>query len=85
MIPVDDDSLRLVEEAIRSALRQDDPDEDPIRVEGFSLNQLLDFWSGVDRSQLVTEDAVRVYRDPVLGTDDLILALVAEVRRLRMV
>lgn len=92
-VPVDDEALNLLESALDYHFGSErDENGDPIGVGEFSLYQLLDFWSGYDPS--MEEEVVDngedggarlvVYRGgPVLTSKDVMLALIAEVRRLR--
>lgn len=84
-VPVDDNALNLLESALDYHFNGEDENGDPIGVGEFSLYQLLEFWSGYDEALLEPEDfGGSVYRGgPVLGTKDVIQALIAEIRRLR--
>lgn len=85
-VPLDDDSLRLLEEAIDCHVVDVDIDGTHIYSGEFTLHRLLEFWSGYDRT-LVEDDGVSdvsIYRGgPLLSETDVIRALIAEVRTLR--
>jgi hypothetical protein len=75
--PVDDETLDLLDRALR-------PDEtSPVS----SLGAFLTFMSemgGSDPAAVESEsDGIRVMRDPSYHPNDLVLALVGEIRRLR--
>lgn len=90
-VPVDEVSLKLLETALDYHFKGIDDEGNPIGVGEFSLHRLLDLWSGYDSSLEEVEDdgsesglVMTVYRGgPVLTSKDVILALIAEVRRLR--
>lgn len=83
-VPVDDMSLGLMLEAMNTAYDCDE-DGNHVLVGGtITMNQLLNFWSGYDKTQEVDEsDNMSVYPHPVLHRDDIIRALIEEVRTLR--
>lgn len=79
VVPVDEDSLRLLTEALDSVIM-----EDGSRTGEFSLHRLLEFWSGYDETQLTQVDEdVFVYEGVLLHPNDIIRALVNEIRNLR--
>ncbi len=91
--PVDDVTLALVEHAMGARLIFDGTEDGP-KVVGadMSMPALLDFLSGYDPAKvvpLVLEDGHEVdgwteyVGGPIYGRDDIIAALIAEVRRLR--
>lgn len=73
-VPVDDTSLALIEDALNASLELDNDGEPVVIGAAFSMNRLLEFWSG----------DVRHDRLPVLlHRDDIIRALIGEIRRIR--
>ena len=86
-VPVDDVSLGLLETALEWRIVSVDEEGNPVGSGEFSLNRLLNLWSGYDPAlEEVDEDNphITVYRGgPVLSSKDVMLALIAEVRRLR--
>lgn len=92
-IPLDDASLDLIEHALGGALEHDeDAGEDRLVGADFSLHRLLDFWANHEPTTEPVGQAmwggelVDVYDDtdsPAFHPNDLIAALIAEVRRLR--
>jgi hypothetical protein len=83
--PVDDFTLRQVEHAL-DATYTVELDGTHVQVGAdFSLSQLLDFLSGYDPVRLEPTDDpnVFVYSGAVYHPNDVIRALIAEVRRLR--
>lgn len=95
--PVDDVTLDALEHALGGALTFEGVEnhEDGPRLVGadMSVSKLLDFLSGYDESKLgplTLDDGHDVdgwveYPDPLYHRDDVIRALIAEVRRLREV
>lgn len=83
-LPVDDVTLEAVEHALGSMLTLDD-DGQPVRVGAdYSLPDLLDFLAGHDASDGYEDpDGIWVCHQPTYHPNQLIGALVAEVRRLR--
>lgn len=74
-VPVDDTSLALIEDATNASLEINSDGEPAVIGAEFSMNRLLEFWSGYDADSTDT---------PVLlGRDDIIRALIGEIRRLR--
>ena len=74
---MDDDSLRLIREALDSKIIGEDAEGNPIRTGEFSLSGLLDFWSGYDPALLrEVADGVYVYGGSIFSQYDLIRALV---------
>lgn len=88
-LPLDDATLTLIEEALNAGYEVDENGTHRLVGAEFSLNQLLDFFSGYDANKAVDTgeniDGIPVfeYPDPVFSTHDLIRALVSEVRALR--
>lgn len=83
-IPLDETSLKLLREALDVTIVDTDLDGNPILSGDFSLNRLLEFWSGYDESKLQEgSDGISVYPEPILSERDLIRALVDEVARIR--
>ena len=90
--PVDDFTLDQIEHALGGSLTFDQDSTEPrlLRAD-FSLSRLLDFLSGYDESRLI--QAVNEYDtpipdtfeypDPIYHVNDVLRALIAEVRRLR--
>lgn len=80
--PVDDETLDLLETAI-------DPDRLSVGAECSSLNAFLEFMSELAGStpegqqEVELEDGVAVYPDPSYHHNEVIKALIDEVRRLR--
>lgn len=84
MIPMDDDSLRLIQEALDSVIVGTDSAGNPIRSGEFSLNQLLEFWSGYDLSMIQeVSEGVYTYSGTLYSQYDLIRSLVNELLALR--
>lgn len=78
--PVDDDVLDRIEEAMNTRL---DGENRPVGGE-FTLPRLLDFYSGYDPTkEIEIDEHISEYPDPLYHRDDVISALIAEVRRLR--
>lgn len=74
-IPVDDTSLALIEDATNATLEINSDGEPVVMGAEFSMNRLLEFWSGYNADSTDT---------PVLLTrDDIIRALIDEIRRIR--
>lgn len=75
--PVDEETLDLLEIAI-------DPDRTSVGGQCSSLNAFLEFMSELSGQQEVElEDGVAVYPDPSYHHNDVIKALIREIRRLR--
>lgn len=90
-IPLDDAALNAIDDALTALWGWSDEEGGPVLVRGeYTLSQLLDFWAGFDPndSVLISEvgDPLPVYvcNQPTYHEHDLIKALVAEVRRLRV-
>ncbi len=83
-VPVDDMSLGLMFEAMNTAYDCDE-DGNHVLVGGtITMNQLLNFWSGYNKSKELDEgDNMSYYPHPVLMRDDIIRALIEEIRTLR--
>lgn len=85
VVPTDDAALDLIEESLRAAL----DDDGEIVGSEHTLHQLLEFWSGVDKGKRVLlhefDNGTQVYEDPTptLRHEDVIQALIVEVRNLR--
>lgn len=76
-IPMDDDSLRLIREALDSKIIGEDDEGNLIRTGEFSLSSLLDFWSGYDPALLrEVADGVYIYGGTIFSQYDLIRTLV---------
>jgi hypothetical protein len=94
--PIDDLTLVLILDALDTCLTYDGPDgerlDEPHRINGaFGLHELMDFYSGYDETKLVPEDdndirsiPMFTYPDELYTEHDIIRALIAEVRRCRM-
>lgn len=83
-VPVDEQSLRLLKESLDAAYEVNDEGEHVLAGAEFSLHQLLQFWSGYDKSKLIqTGTDIYEYPDPVIHTHDVIRALIEEIERLR--
>ncbi len=91
--PVDDLTLAALEHAMGGALTFEGVDEDGPRLVGadFSMSKLMEFLSGYDETKCVPvlnqydqpiPDWVE-YPGPLYHHNDVIAALIAEVRRLR--
>ena len=89
--PVDDFTLDQIEHAMAGVYTIDDDGEHRLIGAEFSFNQLLDFLSGYDERKLTQAvnqydtpiPDVFEYPDAIYHPNDVIRALVAEVRRLR--
>jgi hypothetical protein len=89
--PVDDDMLDRLEHALNTTVDPQHLDERGrwLRVGGeYTLSELLDFYSGYDKSKLIPVGPADLtdtfeYPDPIYHPSDVIRALVAEVRKLR--
>lgn len=83
-VPLDDMSLGLMLEAMDTGLDCDE-DGNHVLVGGtITMNQLLNFWSGYDKAKELDEgENMSYYPHPVLMRDDIIRALIEEVRALR--
>lgn len=93
VIPVDDEALNAIEHTFGGALVGELDDIELVGAD-YSLPQLLDFWAGYEESQeppigWATWQGrdVEVYDEtnspPTFRRDDLIQALITEIRRLR--
>lgn len=89
-VPVDDESLNLLETALDYHFTSEKDEYGEYKASGeFSMYQLLDFWSGRDPALDEAEETDggsvgTTYRGgPLLNHKDVIKALIAEVRRLR--
>jgi len=87
--PVDDSTLDLLEESFKAAYTIAEDGEHQIVGAEFNLPRLLDFLSGSDpdRSHLIgySGDGIPIYEmwDQHYSERDVLIAMVAEVRRLR--
>jgi hypothetical protein len=83
--PVDDVMLDLLEHALGGLYEVDDDFGTRLVGADYSLPQLLDFLSGYDPEQVVPlGGGIEEYvGGPLYTRDDIIRALIAEVRRLR--
>lgn len=89
--PVDDFMLDQIEHALAGGYECDSEGQHVLVGADFTLTQLLDFLSGYDAAKLVPDTnqydtpdpTTDVYPDPLYTPRDVILALIAEVRRLR--
>jgi hypothetical protein len=77
--PVDDHVLTLLEDAMRGGFEVDPDGTHRLVGAEFTVNKLLDFYSGYNPENVVNE----VYLGTLYTKDDVIRALIAEVRRLR--
>lgn len=84
--PVDDFTLDQIEHALGGAYSVTEDGTHTLVGADFSLTQLLDFLSGFDPARLEPTDDpdTFVYDGAVYHEDDVIRALIAEVRRLRI-
>lgn len=83
-IPMDDDSLRLIQEALDSVIIGTDEEGNPVRSGEFSLSRLLEFWSGYDPDKLQElSEGVFTYPGTMFSQYDLMRALVGELLALR--
>lgn len=87
-VPLDDAALNALEDALGAAYAVDDLGNSYLARGEFTLTQLLEFWSGFDKSKAVLvgnagDAEIYEYPDPVLHPNDVIRALIAEVRTLR--
>ena len=88
MLPVDDEALSRYEEALGAAFGVDGDGRHYLAEGEFTITRLLEFYSGTDDSKVTMlgeAGGVPVYEhpDPAYTRDDLIRALIAEVRSLR--
>lgn len=90
--PVDDVTLLAVEHALGATLTRDAAGEWMVIGSDYTMTQLLNLLSGYDPALEVPmadeyghedEDFVEYTGGPIYHTDDIIIALIAEVRRLR--
>lgn len=89
--PIDDVTLDAIEHALGGAYTVDEDGEPVLHGADMSLPQLLDFLSGYDPAKLqpvlneydTPMPDVSLYPEPLFSRDDVIRALIAEVRRLR--
>lgn len=85
--PVDDFSLELLNESLDFYLTYQGGEL--MGVGDFSLNQLLNFWSGYDIKDSIREDddidGIECYTHtkPIYSEHDVIRALILEIQRLR--
>jgi hypothetical protein len=81
--PVDEETLRLLSEALSASYRIVDDEHVLIGAE-FSVAQLLDFYSGYDESKcIVKEDGWLEYPGQLYTIQCVVRSLIDEVRRLR--
>ena len=73
-VPLDDHALELLLEAMNSAYEVDEHGNHTVVNGEFTVTRLLDFWSGYD---------ARIEVPTVLTRDDVIRALIEEVKALR--
>lgn len=83
MFPIDDITLDAVEHALGGWLRCTDPDNPELVGADYSLHQLFDFLSGHNEELDYEEDEYTIRTQQIYSEKDLILALIAEIRRLR--
>lgn len=86
--PVHDQALDVLEHALGGAYDWDEAEDVPVLVGAeFSPWQVLDFYAGYDPARLVPTETpdVSEYPGPTYHPNDVITALIAEVRRLRTV
>lgn len=76
MIPLDSNSLLLLREAATTGLT-----EELLPAGDFTLPMLLDFWSGAGAG--TEQDGVFEHDVPLITANNVIVALVDEVLRLR--
>lgn len=82
--PVDDLTLSALEHALDAAYEVDDEGTHTVVGAEFNLTQLLDFLSGYDPADTASlHGNVSEHTQPLYTRDDVIRALIAEVRRLR--
>jgi hypothetical protein len=86
--PVDDVTLATIEHALGGAWDVDEEGNHTLVGAEFTFDRVLDFMAGIDvndRSQVEQIDDSNVYIDhrPHYHPNDVIRALIAEVRRLR--
>lgn len=87
-IPVDEAGLAILRDAVNSAWLVDEDGNHYMEDGQFSLSRYLEFLSGYDKSMLVEADDcpnLMVYPHPVYTSNDVILALIEEIERLRSV
>lgn len=85
-IPVDDNALDLIEQALDAYIDEDGN----LAGSDFGLHRLLDFWAGYDEAKVVVIEepsegrpGLSEYVGSLYHPNDVIRALVNEVRRLR--
>lgn len=92
--PVDDTALDRLEHALGTSYGSIGPDGPELVGGEYTLNRLLEFYSGYDPSKLIDEGTGpspfggedvhwTFYPEPVYSDHDVIRALIEEVRRLR--
>lgn len=83
-VPLDDISLGLMLEAMDTAYACDENGNHFLVGGTITMNQLLEFWSGYDKAKELDEgENMSYYPHPVLMRDDIIRALIEEIRTLR--
>jgi hypothetical protein len=84
-VPTDEIALNQIEHALNTSLTLNDEGQ-PVRIGGeYGLSKLLEFWSGYDENKLIDlGDNWVEYPDTVLSREDLIRALIQEIRLLRV-
>ncbi len=87
-VPVDDVSLSAILTALDYTLEWPEDAEEPKGIGEYSLNQLLNFWSGYEESKLIPIEDIAgspafTYPEPLLCETDVIRALIHEIQRLR--
>lgn len=82
--PVDDGTLNLLEDSLNGSFTVDADGTHHLVGADFTVSDLLDFLSGYDEAKLETgENGWEEYPDPLYHINDVVRALIAEVRRLR--
>ena len=77
--PIDDEVLNLLEDSMKAVYEVDADGTHHVVGADFTVNQLLDFYSGYDPDAVVNEE----YYGPLYHIHDVVKALIEEVRRLR--
>lgn len=89
--PIDESALSNIEHALGGAYEVDEEGNHTLVGADFTLHQLLDFYSGyderleepVDEWQEYREVPIMTYPEPVYHVNDVVRALIKEIRRLR--
>lgn len=85
VVPVDDGALNVLEDALNTYIVGHDDNGDPVTSGPYGIYELLEFWSGFDPDKVVLQDdgSYLYTGGPLLTQKDVMIALIAEIRRLR--